>query len=89
MGTTQYFEEKFYPPNGHGRADESQDGTIVQLLVTSFYGDHQIFLRINEGMENEQDLHLTKVQARELAEALNACDQTIGYDNTSPVPVDD
>ena len=89
MATTQYFEEKFYPPNAHGRADKTDDGTVIQLMVTSFYGDHQIFLRINEGMENEQELHLTKIQARDLAEALNAADQTIGYDNTAPIPADD
>lgn len=89
MGSTQCFEDILYPPNAHGRADESQDGTVIQVMVTSFYGDHQIFLRINEGTQNEQCLHLTKIQARDLAEALDTAHRSIGYDNTTTVPADD
>ncbi|MEI8214273.1 MAG: hypothetical protein WCI02_19160 [Planctomycetota bacterium] len=86
MGATFFYDKEHYPPNEHGRADEQRDPTLIQVFVSSFYGDHQIFLRINEGSAAEQTIHLTKLQARELAAALETADQRIGYDNTKPIP---
>lgn len=88
MGTTQYFEANLYPPNQHGRAEESGEGTLTEVLITNFYGDHQIFLRMKSKL-GEQTLHLTKIQALELSAALASAESTIGYDNSGPMPEDE
>ena len=81
MSTTSYFEEKLYPAGEDGRADNSKTATDVEVIRSNYFGDDQIYLRF-ESKGGSRSLHLTKDQARELAEGLiDACNY-IGYDNT-------
>ena len=85
MGTTTYFESELYPPqDGNGRADTEQPATTVAVVVSNFYVDHQIYLQITDGNGDVKPLHLTKDQAKELIDGLQAADSYIGYDNTEP-----
>jgi len=49
MASTFYFEEVLYPPNKDGRADKTKPGNTLEIFVSNFYGDHQIFLRVTDG----------------------------------------
>ena len=88
MGTTTYYEADHYPPNDDGMADESKQPTGLELIITTAYGSHQIFLRVEGFEENRKDLHFTKEQAREFGNALVDLAESIQYDNTVP-PVED
>lgn len=80
MSTTSYFESDLYPAGENGRADNSKPKTGVEVIRSSYFGDDQVYLKF-ECKEITRSLHLTKVQARELAAGLiDACDY-IGYDN--------
>lgn len=84
MGTTSYYETDHFPPNSDGLADETKTPTKVELLLTTFYGNHQIFLRLDREASNSRELHFTKEQAKELGEALIELSQSIQYDNSIP-----
>ena len=81
MSTTMFFEQELYPANDEGRADVNKPSTELELFRTSFYGDDQIFLRVETPDGQRNILHLTKKQAQELAESLNSVVSYIGYDN--------
>lgn len=80
MSTTIYFEEKLYPAGENGRADTSKHETNVEVIRTNYYGDDQIFLKFSSD-EVSDSLHLTKEQAKELAEGILRACEYIGYDN--------
>lgn len=81
MSTTTFFEDDFYPANDDGRADKSKPQTSLELFRTNYFGDDQIFLRIELREGHKNTIHLTKQQAKELAEALLNVVSYIGYDN--------
>ena len=84
MATMSYFEEPLYAPGNDGLADTKGKPTVVEVVVSSFFANHQIFLRLKKGPRESdcENLHLTKEQAFELAEALDTAARSIGYDNT-------
>ncbi len=82
MGATFYYEEELFPPGDDGRADKEKEPTKLELMVSNFYSDHQIYLRIHNSKGEYTTLHLTKSQADELADSLTRCKSYIGYDNT-------
>ena len=88
MGTTQYFEDELFPPDGDGRANESKPSALFQIMVSNFHGDHQIFLRLNDEENGERNFHLTKIQAKHLSGALSDAATSIGYDNSGPLVLD-
>ncbi len=81
MSTTMFFEQKLYPANDEGRADKSQNSTNIELFRTNYFGDDQIFLRVDTSNGERNTVHLTKEQALELAEALTSVVSCIGYEN--------
>lgn len=86
MSTMTYYEEPHYPAGNDGLADSSAGPTTVEVLVSNFHGNHQVYLRLYDGERGDKGrtLHLTKLQARELADALHAAESSIAYDNTQP-----
>lgn len=82
MATTQYFEENLYPVGDDGKADTSKPADNFKVFVSSYFANHQIYLRITDENRNEKTLHLTKEQASAFSEALDKAESSIGYDNT-------
>lgn len=85
MGTTTYYEEPIFPVGDDGLANSDATPTTIEVLVSNFDGNHQVYLTLHEGEPggDAATLHLTKLQARALAEALNIAESTITYDNTT------
>ncbi|QDV42959.1 hypothetical protein Enr13x_28110 [Stieleria neptunia] len=81
MSTMSYFEEPLYTPGNNGLADKSGEPTVVEVIVSNFFSNHQVYLQFSSNGEC-RSLHLTKDQAKELAEALSIASRSIAYDNT-------
>tara|TARA_R110002167_G_scaffold215893_2_gene420751 strand:+ start:560 stop:808 length:249 start_codon:yes stop_codon:yes gene_type:complete len=81
MATTSYFEEDLYPPNDDGRADKSKPSNTLEVIVSNFHGDHQIYLKITDESGEGKTLHLSKEQAKSLSDGCESADLYIGYDN--------
>lgn len=84
MGSVTYFEEPIYPVDeNNGLADTQAIPTVVEVMNSNFFGNHQVYFRMTKG-DVVINLHLTKIQAEELSDALHSAQSCIGYDNTMP-----
>jgi hypothetical protein len=45
MATTSYFEAPLLVANAKGKADESSRKSTLEVLVSSYSGEHQIYLK--------------------------------------------
>ncbi len=83
MSTTEYFQDKLYPTNEqNGRADKNKEATEMQLFLSNYFGDHQIYLKLISAEGKETIFHLTKAQALDLSNSLERAVSYISYDNT-------
>ena len=84
MSTLTYFEDPLFPAGDDVLADQNAEATTAEVLVSNFFGSHQIYLRLTNG-ESVTNFHLTKEQANELGTALISAESSIGYDNTEQI----
>lgn len=84
MGATFYFDDPIYPVDENtGLADLTAVPTVFEVMNSNFHGNHQVYFRMTKG-DVVITLHLTKIQAEELSDALHSAQSCIGYDNTKP-----
>jgi hypothetical protein len=79
MGTTSYFEETLSMAGKDGNADPTAPETIVEVLVSSFSGKHQLYIRTTNADGDEYTHVLDKDQAIKLLEGLDKAAFYLGY----------
>lgn len=70
MGTTAYFEGELPPLGGDGKPDLSGPTTTFEVVVSSFSGEHRLYLKIVDAKGDELLLSLDKANAVALHEGL-------------------
>jgi len=70
MATTSYFEEQLPAAGRNGTADTSAPKTTVEILVSSYSGKHDLYLKIVDSQGEEKSLVLNKHHAVQLLEGL-------------------
>jgi len=79
MSTTFYYEDKLYPPNDDGVADEEKQETDLAIFVSNFHGKHQVYLRVNDEDGVEKTLCLNKEQVQNLHHGIDYAGSYLGY----------
>ena len=59
-----------------------QPSNTVEVFVSNYFDNHQIYLRVTDENGEEKTLHLNKKQAKSLSEGVDRAESYIGYDNT-------
>lgn len=63
MATTSYFEEQLSPAGADGKVDPSGLTTTFEILVSSFSGEHKIYLKVVDPNGDERSFPLGRRQA--------------------------
>lgn len=79
MATTSYFEAPLPVANSIGNADASSRRTTVELLVSSYSGKHQIYLKTIGSDGHELPMSLDKKDAVALLDGLERSTVYLGY----------
>jgi hypothetical protein len=79
MATTSYLEAQLPIANAMGKADESSRKTTVELLVSSYSGEHRIYLKVIEPDGQERPLILDRENAVALLDGLERAVSYLGY----------
>ena len=74
MATTQYFETDLHPTAKSGMPDLKASTTYMELLISSFSGEHRIMIKLVDPKGKEQFFTLTREQAVALHDGIeSAC----------------
>ena len=79
MATTSYFEEEIPTPGDNGKADENQQTNLVEIYISSFSGDEELYLKHIDGEGKESRSILCKEQAERMLESLKNAMFFLGY----------
>ena len=60
MATNSYFEAALPIAGAKGRADDSLANTSIEILVSSYSGEHVVYLKIADPNGDERSLVLSK-----------------------------
>lgn len=79
MTTTSYFEEKIPIPNDIGKADENAQTNLVEIYVSSFSGEHELYLKHTDSEGKESRSIINKEQAKRMLSGLDSAMIYLGY----------
>jgi len=79
MATTSYFEADLPTAAGNGKADDSAPKTTVEILVSSYSGEHILYLKIIDADGDEKSFVLSKQHAVDLLEGLERAASYLRY----------
>lgn len=79
MATTTYFEQELLATDKSSNADPSQPKSTLEIQVSSFSGEHQLYLAHEDGEGNQSYSVIGKKQAQELLEGLETAMHYLKY----------
>ncbi|MCX7097056.1 MAG: hypothetical protein NTV43_04010 [Methylococcales bacterium] len=79
MATTSYFEGEIPTVNDIGKADKNKPTNLVEIYISSFSNDHELYLKHIDGEGNESRSILNKDQAKRMLKGLNDAMFFLGY----------
>jgi len=63
MATTSYFEEALSPVDTDGKANPSSLMTTLEVLISSYSGEHRLYLKVTDPNGDERSFPLSHRQA--------------------------
>ena len=79
MATTSYFEQQLLATDNKSNADPKKQGCVLEILVSSFSGEHQLYLRHIDSKGIVSNSVIPKKQANELLDGLQDAMHYLSY----------
>lgn len=79
MSTTSYYDEDVYQSNDNGEPDKSVKPDHLELIISSYSGDHKLYMTYTDNQDREHKTVLPKEQAVKLYEQLQSALFYLGY----------
>jgi hypothetical protein len=79
MATTSYFEEEIPTTDAHGKANKNKQTNLVELYISSFSGEEELYPRHIDEEGKESRSILCKDQAERMLEGLRTAMLCLGY----------
>lgn len=80
MATTMYFEAELSALDKAANADPTQPTNLVEIYVSSYSREHQLYIKHVDGNGKEVHSVITKQQAKDMLEGLDHAMGYLGYD---------
>jgi len=79
MATTSYFEEELFAVAKNGKADRNAPKILFEIYISSFSGEHQLYLKHKTNDSEEVYSIIEKDQALRMLEGLENAVHYLGY----------
>jgi hypothetical protein len=70
MAATSYYKEEIPSVDKDGKADNDKPANLFEIYISSFSGEHELYLKHIDGESNESYSIINKEQANRMLEGL-------------------